>query len=183
MNTFEHLVEAIDRLGPTSLSVVIMRGIPGSGKTTSAHELPSALGPDFQANYYHSIVSADNLFYDQMEMTYNYDQNLLTQAHDECFEDFVHHLNQGRNLVIVDNTNIMTREYSRYCELALLKGYRVFFLEFNVGVDRQALLECARRAEEKGIPATTVHDMNRRLVHQGNQANPKVLVFRIPIRR
>lgn len=104
----------------SSLVLILMRGLPGSGKSTRAKELLSS-GPSGL------ILSTDDYFFHGE--VYRYDPCLLGAAHEwnqRRAEDAMH---DGRSPIIIDNTNIQAWEMKPYVKMALKRGYRVDFCE------------------------------------------------------
>lgn len=99
-------------------SVVIMRGLPGAGKSTWVREnLPDAV-----------ICSADSYFVND-EGEYIFDGTRLPEAHGECLRTFtetVSAIHAGDPaVVVVDNTGIRAWEISPYYNLARAYGHDV----------------------------------------------------------
>lgn len=100
----------------------IVRGVPGSGKSTFALEL-------VRANFL--VCEADKYFYDK-EGNYNFDGSKLKEAHEWCrdrVETFMKDslLNdQFYRQIAVSNTFTREWEMQPYVDLAEKYGYRVF---------------------------------------------------------
>ncbi len=94
--------------------VYIMRGVPGSGKSTIAQEVAQ----DFNG----SVHSTDDFFIEQ-DGSYNFDRTKLGEAHQSNLEAFGASLEQELPVVIVDNTNIKRWEFEKYVKLAEQRGY------------------------------------------------------------
>ena len=99
-------------------TLFILRGLPGSGKTTIAHML-SSLGA--------SVYSAEDFFIDINTGEYNFDLNKL-HAHRICRNNVHAALVGGDELVVVHNTNTTVKEMKPYYELAEQYGYQVHSL-------------------------------------------------------
>ncbi len=91
--------------------VIIMRGIPGSGKSTEARSFGG------------HVVSTDDYF--MIDGVYRFDFRKLGEAHVSCMRRFIEHLNAGHETVVVDNTNICIFEVNPYRLVALAMGYQV----------------------------------------------------------
>ncbi|XP_061682567.1 NEDD4-binding protein 2-like 2 [Syngnathoides biaculeatus] len=104
------------------LVLILMRGLPGSGKTTMARELlmsgPSGL-----------ILSTDDYF--AQNCGYRYDPGLLGEAHKWNHRRASDAMRDCRSPVIIDNTNLQAWEMKPYVQMALYRGYRVDFCEPN----------------------------------------------------
>ncbi|XP_044522892.1 NEDD4-binding protein 2-like 2 [Gracilinanus agilis] len=100
--------------------LILLRGLPGSGKTTLSRVL---LGQ----NRGGIVFSTDDYFRHQNGYTYNVKQ--LGDAHDWNQSRAKKAIDQGRSPVIIDNTNTQAWEMKPYVEMAIGKGYRVEFHE------------------------------------------------------
>ncbi len=95
----------------------IMRGIPGSGKSTIAKKLIHDGGV---------IHSTDDFFYVNGE--YYFDVTKIREYHNRNFEAFCQSMREGVPVVVCDNTNIMRHYFERYVEAARNAGYIVVFV-------------------------------------------------------
>jgi predicted kinase len=85
--------------------LIILRGIPGCGKSTYVKKNLS--------DYVH--CEADQFF--MVEGEYKWDRTKLGQAHNDCQKRVDKALEQGKN-VVVSNTNIALRDVNEYIKLA-----------------------------------------------------------------
>lgn len=93
-------------------TVLILRGVSGSGKTTFAETL-AALNPDAVG-----ICCADDFFTDAAG-NYNFDPKLLGHAHLQCQERFEYLLESSAvKLIIVANTNTKPADFAFYVNAA-----------------------------------------------------------------
>lgn len=118
----------------------IIRGLPGSGKTTLAHRLASATGG--------VVYEADDLFTEAGE--YRFDPNRLGEAHEQCFRNTAAALHEGRT-VCVANTFTRRYEWERYQLLAQ-----------KLGVPCQILICQGNFGSVHDVPAETYHRMKLR---------------------
>ncbi|KAE9271579.1 hypothetical protein PF001_g28319 [Phytophthora fragariae] len=97
---------------------LIMRGLPGSGKSTFALEVARYAD---QFGLSTLICSADKFF--QRGGAYVFDRNRLHEAHETCYtqyrEALERRLDRGIDIVIVDNTNLRPHELKRYLDLQI----------------------------------------------------------------
>lgn len=105
---------------PSALMLILMRGLPGSGKSTRARELLST-------GHNGVILSTDDYF--AYKNDYRYEPGLLGAAHEWNQHRASEALHDGRSPVIIDNTNLQAWEMKPYVEMALGKGYKVDFRE------------------------------------------------------
>jgi len=97
--------------------MIIMRGLPGSGKSTKAKAL--AQGGE--------IFSTDEFF--MKEGKYAFDPTKIAEAHAWNQSRVKDALSRGVSPVVVDNTNIMLAHVQPYLEMANQNGYEVEFGE------------------------------------------------------
>eukprot|EP00118_Oscarella_pearsei_P026888 m.310543 g.310543 ORF g.310543 m.310543 type:complete len:1493 (+) comp52446_c0_seq1:108-4586(+) len=100
-------------------SLVLLRGLPGSGKSTVAKSLRS----DSKAE----ICSADDYRYSSQGYAFN--QSRLVDVHRQCFLKCIELVGQGCPMVIIDNTNSHLWEYAVYERLGHVCGYQVKVVE------------------------------------------------------
>ena len=92
--------------------LILLRGVPGSGKTTLSFLFNGAQ------------VSADDYFYDDAT-GYNFVAEDLPKAHKWCQSRVENLMYDGIEKIIVANTFTKEWEMKSYYELAKLNGYRV----------------------------------------------------------
>lgn len=135
------------------MKVIILRGIPGSGKSTIADNIANAV-----------ICSADNYFMDR-QGNYNFDPKQLGEAHKACMRDFLRYLNyspredETLDHIIVDNTNVELWEISPYVAIcqALNVEYEITTIECDPKV--------AAKRNIHGVPERTINRMADRIDH------------------
>ncbi|XP_027754098.1 NEDD4-binding protein 2-like 2 [Empidonax traillii] len=120
MHSFSSLQLSEERFGCAQKFLLILRGLPGSGKSTLSRIL---LGQSCDG----VVLSTDDYFRQWDGYTYNAAQ--LGDAHEWNQKRAKQAMEQGRSPVIIDNTNTQAWEMKPYVEVALEKGYRVEFHE------------------------------------------------------
>lgn len=137
--------------------VVILRGIPGSGKTTYAQtHFPTA-----------TRVSADD-FFTKPDGTYVWNAQRLGLAHRDCLRRFKRALAAGDPLIVVDNTSVRVSEMRPYVQAAKAGGYAIEVVTLlcapetasargTHGVPRARIEKMAKQLADARLPATWKH--------------------------
>ncbi|XP_058275464.1 uncharacterized protein LOC120749445 isoform X2 [Hirundo rustica] len=120
MHSFSSLQLSEERFSCSQKLLLILRGLPGSGKSTLSRAL---LGQSCDG----VVLSTDDYFRQRYGYTYNAAQ--LGDAHEWNRKRAKQAMEQGKSPVIIDNTNTQAWEMKPYVEVALEKGYRVEFHE------------------------------------------------------
>lgn len=117
----------------------LVRGLPGSGKTTFASNLPSEL------------VEADDFFQAMFGWNwYQFDPNFIQDAHDLCRAKCAY-LIKEKLWVAVANTFTTAKEMEPYFELAQRHGYEVIVFEMT-----------GQFGNIHDVPEATIERMHRR---------------------
>ena len=91
--------------------IVILRGLPGCGKSTY-------IGQNFPAAV---VASADHYF--MVDGEYRFNPALLGEAHGACVRRVIESAQSGAPLIVVDNTSLSVAEIAPYVAIAQAYGY------------------------------------------------------------
>ena len=142
------------------MKVYIIRGAPGTGKTTEASKIM-----DKNENAVH--CSADNYFYEVAAVngTSYLDEFkpwLVGKAHQFCWGAFIHALVvMSEETIIVDNTNTYKWEYENYVLLAEEWGYEVEIII----TDMSKSAEVYHERNTHDVPLEVIERMLREFEH------------------
>lgn len=89
--------------------LILVRGVPGSGKSTYAKTL---------VDWYNYLIEADHYFV-RIDGVYDFNPKLLGNAHKWCYDETVNALQQARGEVVcVANTFTRIWEMQKYIDFA-----------------------------------------------------------------
>lgn len=137
------------------MKVYIMRGLPGSGKTSWINRYLPGNTNVFSADFYHMTE----------EGVYQFDPKRASHAHNECLRSYdiclmlemEHH---ALLPVAVDNTNILAWELAPYVRLAEIRGFEYEILHFLCDP------ETSIKRNIHTVPATTILRMHQDLLRE-----------------
>ena len=107
----------------TTTTVIVMRGLPGSGKTYLSSNCQEILSDPLQV----SVISADQFFTEGSN--YQFNPSDAFKAHQQCTVRFLEAICAKKKLVIIDNTNSQQWEYILYIYLCDVFGIKCHLLE------------------------------------------------------
>jgi len=126
-------------------NLILVRGLPGSGKTTFANTLAHLP--------YTYPVSADDFFYDEYG-EYRFDANLLGAAHGQCKSTTENYLREYNTVtVVVHNTFTTQKELKPYLQLAE---------KYNAGVTTLVVENRHGNDSVHNVPSETIIKMKDR---------------------
>lgn len=138
--------------------LILLRGLPGSGKTTFARTFKDAL-----------VFAADDFFYRRGEGEYAFDPTLLGEAHLACQRETRGALEAGA-VVVVTNTFSQRWELEAYFKIAAEVGARVAVADlFDGGLTDEALVQRGLH----GVPQETIAAMRSRWEHNWREGDPR----------
>ena len=159
--------------------VFIFRGISGSGKSTIAKSImkeelqeirkEESVENELEIDKIIKYCSADDFF--MINGDYCYDYTKLSEAHDYCLEKYLEGLNSSTvRILIVDNTNTETWEYSPYTALA-----RVFKCDINIIEVHRDIKDCITENKHK-VPVEIIKAQYKRFKPTPQALNPRIII-------
>lgn len=145
-------------------SLLLVRGLPGSGKTTFAELLASSVDPE---GFPYNMFAADDFF--MVDGEYRFDPSKLGAAHADCLARTRKALEDETVAVVVHNTFTQRWEMQPYLELAEEFGVRVTVTSvFDGGCSDE---ELAQR-NSHGVPTEAIRKMRQRWENDWRSGNP-----------
>lgn len=148
-------------------TLILVRGLPGSGKTTLAYKLAGMQTGSI-------CVAADDFFMEGDE--YKFDSARLEEVHERCQRTAELAMRNGASLIVVHNTFAQRWEMQRYMARAEQYDYQVHVIDlFNAGKSMDELV--ARNVHK--VPYDAVRKMWDRWEHDWRtHAERQVVKFR-----
>lgn len=166
----------VNSLGVTitrpSQVLIVMRGIPGAGKSTKAKTLVNE-GVIHSTDTIIESMGDYHEFFAKMVESKNFKP--LSQAHSRNFNQAVTSMKSGVSPVVIDNTNIKMNEAKGYVKAALMMGYADSNIKFvDVGA-RGLTAEALAESNTHGVPLEKIKQMMASHKGQGEMTLKKVL--------
>ena len=137
-----------------SKTLIIMRGLPGSGKSTKARELQEK----------GVIHSTDTYFTNPSTGEYKFDFEKTKEYHQNNLEAAIESMEAGISPVIIDNTNTQRWEFQKYLDAAEEFGYDVKIETLDpTNYSEDFIKELAERQKKThNVPEQVIIDMLKR---------------------
>ena len=137
-----------------SKTLIIMRGLPGSGKSTRARELQEK----------GVIHSTDTYFTHPSTGEYKFDFEKAKDYHQNNLEAAIESMQARISPVIIDNTNVQRWEFQKYLDAADEFGYDVKIETLDpTNYSEDFIKELAERQKKThNVPEQVIIDMLKR---------------------
>jgi predicted kinase len=140
--------------------MIIMRGIPGSGKSTAANELKQVLLAVGAREV--GIFSTDDFWYREKSGIYDWDAKKIGVAHNWNQTRVKNAIAAGMH-VIVDNTNLDGFALMPYFDMAA--RYDLDVIMHTVDTPVETCIERQKdRPEDRRVPENVIRDMHDKLI-------------------
>jgi predicted kinase len=153
--------------------MIIMRGIPGAGKSTIAERLKKDKGIIHSTD---AVIEKSNNyreFFNKMIESKNFAP--LGRAHSTNFKNAKKSIEEGISPIIIDNTNIKANECKKYVVEALNAGYADENIEFVEVGDAGLTAEVLAERNTHGVPLDKIKSMIASYKSVGNLTLEKVI--------
>ena len=131
-------------------TMLILRGLPGSGKSSLAEMIFSSISVDVSV----AMIAADDFHLDK-DGVYKWDKNKVGWAHSQCQASVKSAMESDTKIIIVHNTFTKSSEIKPYTDMAKQHGYIV----------RQLIVENTHgNSDVHGVPESTKKIMKERFV-------------------
>lgn len=132
---------------PERKMVVLLRGLPGCGKSSFAEQLVERAAN----SYMESVVCSTDDYFINEQGDYHFEPRDLSTNHAKCYAKYQRHLmaSPGQldfvKLIIVDNTNIRRDEMERYTSAVYhMYDCRYHSFRFKCRSEEEAATQCLR---------------------------------------
>lgn len=152
--------------------LIIVRGIPGSGKSTKSKTLVGE-GRIHSTDDVIEALGDYRKFFEVMIESKNF--SALHKAHSTNFKNAVNSMKEGVSPVIIDNTNIKANEAKNYVVEALKMGFDDTNIRIvDIGTGNSTAIELAER-NKHGVPLDKIESMIKAYHSTGELTLKKIL--------
>jgi predicted kinase len=146
--TKQEFLQQVKFATPTAF---ILRGLPGSGKSTLVGDIANRTYRSYQ------VCSADH-YWIQKDGSYKFDLTQVPKNHHQCLRRFINDLSQcSTHSVFLDNTNTSLKEFGYCVQIAEAYDYKTVLITLNCSV------ETSMKRNVHNVPEKTIKGMFKRL--------------------
>ncbi len=144
--------------------MILMRGVPGSGKSTAARILQKVM--QTVGTRPCEIFSTDDYWYREQSGVYNWNPSKVGAAHSWNQARVKQAIADGKH-VIVDNTNVSGYALMPYFDIALQNDLDVLIHMVDTPVET-CIKRQNERPEDRRVPENVIRDMHDKLSRSMN---------------
>ena len=135
-----------------SHTVLIMRGLQGSGKSFIAKHYAENTQKMGDATC--CVVCSADEYFERNGNTYGFNPSELANAHMHCRKKFINAINEGAEIIILDNTNSRKWEYQIFERIAKVCGYSSHIIEIackGEGTVKKFIDRCQHKVDKEAV--------------------------------
>lgn len=134
--------------------LVIVRGLPGGGKSTLAAALVEKAEKQNQTVV---VCNCDEYF--MVKGEYKFNGSKLGLYHGKCLEKAQKAIDEGVDVVIIDNTNVCLADFKAYVQYALNSDYIVTLMEPDTAWNKDRNVEELMKMGTHNVPKSSYDKM------------------------
>lgn len=167
--------ECIDDVLAGSKLLILIRGLPGSGKSSLATSILKACLPNAEPTNH--IHSTDRFFL--RKGVYTFDSSLLSDAHAWNQKNVDRKMSMGLKPIIVDNTNTQLWEMKSYLGMAVKHKYKIRVIDMST---RWSLnINELKKKNQHNVPKVNIENMLLRYESMGITGEQLLEHFKFPL--
>lgn len=151
----------MSNVSPKFNTLVVMRGVSGSGKSTIAKLIAGVPDDSFTGEGPYrwldgslGVVLSTDLYFIDSDGEYRFDPSKIAENHTANQASCEYLMKFGEPLIVIDNTNTQVWEMAPYVKLAKKHGYKVVITEVP-----HPPVEVAAERNSHGVPVEAIRRM------------------------
>jgi len=149
---FEEIIAQNPVKSTRSHMVFIMRGLQGSGKSFVAKHYVENTQKIGDATF--CVVCSADEYFERNGNKYGFNPSELADAHKHCRMKFINAVNEGAEIIVLDNTNSRKWEYQIFERIAKVCGYSTHIIEIackDEGTVKKFIDRCQHKVDKEAV--------------------------------